>query len=354
MTEHQKFESNNFDALRLLAAIQVVIGHLTIHLNVADPWWMALVGHFPGVPIFFVISGFLIASSFERSSSTSRYFTKRALRIFPALWCCLLITAAVVLLLGFSASPLKFTTWLFAQLIGLIYTPGFLKDFGFGSYNGSLWTIPVELQFYVILPLIYFMAAKVKSRNGVFVLAFLMALAAILAIRLIYPQFGFLADPATFTEKLLKYLFVPHIYIFFFGVLLYRFKLYASPLIVGRIVQWLIFYALICYLVPVESPWYIVKSLVLACVVLSAAYSFTGFSSKVLRGYDISYGVYIYHGLILNVFIHFGADGSFKTIAAIVVLTAIVGMLSWLLVERRCIQLKSRGALPAPGASVAR
>jgi hypothetical protein len=31
--------------------------------------------------------------------------------------------------------------WFGSQLVGLIYTPQFMKHFGFGSYNGSLWTL---------------------------------------------------------------------------------------------------------------------------------------------------------------------------------------------------------------------
>src|SRR5262245_45203803 len=78
---------NNFDLLRLFAACQVVSMHAGEWLQLPIP---AALGHlltlFPGVPIFFVISGFLVTASFVNSDSTAQYFAKRALRIYPAMW----------------------------------------------------------------------------------------------------------------------------------------------------------------------------------------------------------------------------------------------------------------------------
>src|SRR5437762_5098663 len=125
-----EFKVNNFDLLRILAAAQVVFAHTVSHLGIAHPPLWALVEAFPGVPIFFAISGFLISASFERAHSVVDYSRNRFLRIYPGLWCIVLVTVVVTALFGFDLLHLRALAWLGCQLVGLIYTPGFLKPFG--------------------------------------------------------------------------------------------------------------------------------------------------------------------------------------------------------------------------------
>ena len=106
----QRRENNNFDLLRLLAAAQVIYLHSVFFLDRDERGFLPLVDFvasvFPGVPIFFVISGFLVSQSYERSHGIRDYARKRALRIFPALWICFAVTLA--LLSGFFATPCEF------------------------------------------------------------------------------------------------------------------------------------------------------------------------------------------------------------------------------------------------------
>ena len=146
MTALKDFKVNNFDLLRLLAAIQVVFDHYFQHLNIsltqAQQAWLYLL---PGVPVFFVISGYLISASYERNDNLVIYLKNRILRIFPGLWACIILTVIVFTITGTSFLNRQTLSWLPAQFLGIIYTPSFLADYGFGSYNGSLWTIPIEL-----------------------------------------------------------------------------------------------------------------------------------------------------------------------------------------------------------------
>src|SRR6266436_40126 len=73
--------NNNLEWLRLIFAVQVVFVHAAEHLNFAIP---AIIGHFPGVPAFFFVSGFLIYASYLNAPGR-RYFENRFLRLFPAL-----------------------------------------------------------------------------------------------------------------------------------------------------------------------------------------------------------------------------------------------------------------------------
>lgn len=147
--------SNSFDHLRLALALGVILHH-SIALTRYGPYswpagYLALSGLF--VPMFFAVSGFLVAASAERHTLPV-FAAYRALRILPGL--------AVVILLGvFVAGPLITSlslpayfadrgTWLqFATLAGVQYTvlPGF-HGFKITNFNGSLWTIPLEMACY--------------------------------------------------------------------------------------------------------------------------------------------------------------------------------------------------------------
>ncbi len=163
-TNQKEFKINNFDLLRLLAATQVIVDHYFQHLNIPISKFSTQVLYlFPGVPMFFVISGYLISASYERNNNLAIYFKNRALRIYPGLWGVIFVTIIVFSITGINFFNKQTVAWLPAQLAGVIYTPHFLANYGFGSYNGSLWTLPIELQFYIVLPLCYFLAPKNKA-----------------------------------------------------------------------------------------------------------------------------------------------------------------------------------------------
>src|SRR5215213_3212767 len=76
---------NSFNAIRLLAALQVVYVHSYAHLDLPRLPGHDWITQFPGVPIFFAASGFLVFSSLLRLGSLTEFFRHRALRIYPAL-----------------------------------------------------------------------------------------------------------------------------------------------------------------------------------------------------------------------------------------------------------------------------
>src|SRR6202022_1660958 len=153
---------NNFDLLRLLAALQVAIVHSIAILKPTGYFARLLeagLDRFPGVPIFFVISGVLISKSYEHSDSLRDYLRNRCLRFFPGLWVCLVVSVPVILALGVgSLGRITMPNWLlwWAGQMSIFqnFQAAFLKPLSTGL-NGSLWTIPVELEFYIVLPALY-------------------------------------------------------------------------------------------------------------------------------------------------------------------------------------------------------
>ena len=80
-----KAAENSFNAVRLLAALQVAYMHATAHLKLTPLWGHEWIAQFPGVPIFFAVSGYLVFDSLLRLHSLKRFAVRRAARIYATL-----------------------------------------------------------------------------------------------------------------------------------------------------------------------------------------------------------------------------------------------------------------------------
>src|SRR6201996_8544984 len=94
---------NNFDALRLIAAVSVIFSHsfLIAEGTQNNEPLILLTGNqsilgLVGVFVFFAISGFLVTQSFEQTPNPLHYLAKRVLRIFPGLFLATLLSAFVL------------------------------------------------------------------------------------------------------------------------------------------------------------------------------------------------------------------------------------------------------------------
>lgn len=92
---------NNFNLLRFLAALSVVVSHAAVVVNgpLAPEPLMAETGYTVGhhaVSVFFIISGFLIAQSLERSPDIFEYAAARILRLVPGLVIAAFVTAFLI------------------------------------------------------------------------------------------------------------------------------------------------------------------------------------------------------------------------------------------------------------------
>jgi peptidoglycan/LPS O-acetylase OafA/YrhL len=86
-TENFAWRDNCLNTIKILAAFSVMFFHMKEHLDVAAPSFLSIVfGLFPGVPVFFFLSGFLVWNSVEKSDNIVEFGKKRFWRIFPQLW----------------------------------------------------------------------------------------------------------------------------------------------------------------------------------------------------------------------------------------------------------------------------
>jgi peptidoglycan/LPS O-acetylase OafA/YrhL len=143
-----------FDSLRAIAALSIFAFHIAAaeHAfsgHALSPWLRQLN---VGVPIFFVVSGFLLYRPFVARKAQGRpfpslrgYGVRRALRIVPAYWVALPLVA---LLLG--RADQVFTP------SGVVTYFGFLQVYDPSTITGGIgqaWTLGVEVAFYAFLPL---------------------------------------------------------------------------------------------------------------------------------------------------------------------------------------------------------
>jgi peptidoglycan/LPS O-acetylase OafA/YrhL len=84
----------------------------------------------------------------------------------------------------------------------------------------------------------------------------------------------------------------------------------------------------------------------LAAVVLAGAFTRHELAARLLRGHDISYGLYLWHMIVINALVELGLLGAWRHVALAAVLAVLAAMLSWRLVERPALSLKRRPVRP--------
>lgn len=162
------------DALRGLAAMAVVLFHFTqrfveLFAPAQPPSLRLAQGHY-GVNLFFIVSGFVIFMTLDRTRTPMDFVVSRFSRLFPAYWCAIALTFFITLAL---ALPLKTVTPLQA-LANVFMIHGLFKV---PHVDGVYWTLQVELLFYL------YMFALYRSGRLAQVAGFVYAM---LALRVLY------------------------------------------------------------------------------------------------------------------------------------------------------------------------
>jgi len=167
----QSGRDNNFNLIRFLAAMAVIISHavlLSTGNGEIEPLRSAT-GYSLGdhaVNVFFVLSGFLVAKSLLTRRDLIAYGASRMARVLPGLFVAALVTAFVIGPIATSMSLSEYfsaiSVWLYAPLIGTLATdplnvglPGVFATTPFPDIvNGPLWTIRYEVMAYGALLLV--------------------------------------------------------------------------------------------------------------------------------------------------------------------------------------------------------
>lgn len=348
--------NNGFDLMRFLLAVMVIYGHSHAILEGASTKGDVLARlsgyqtHFGdfAVNCFFIISGFLIAQSFENSNNVWSYTKKRLLRIIPAFLCSLILIAFV---LGPLLSKYTIGTYLFTwgddnpflfviknitfNLFGYSWTPLdlFSANPYAGSANGSMWTLKHEMAAYILLPILFFCF---RQRIVIFILTIITIILAIANFKAGFQALHLPNNTLFWVISGYEYnSFIKLLSYFLSGTVIYLFRekiFYTKQLI--------IFFSLILVAGLIWGYYQLAAFILLPYVIIGIATSIK-FSHFNKYG-DFSYGLYIYAfpvqqlivlwwGEYLNLYSHFLLSFIF---------TLVISYFSWHLVEKKCIQLK--------------
>lgn len=347
-----QFRENNFNLIRLFAATQVVLTHTYHHLNINNSIIHGIINVielFPGVPIFFFISGFLISKSYRNNSRLIEYTQNRILRIYPALWVCFLISVLPVIIVGYLSVydliSFDFFKWFMAQTTFFpFYNPEFMRGYGVGALNGSLWSIAVELQFYILIPLLYFFRLISDRSLLVLIVGFIV----LNRIVFYYPS-----DDIVY--KLIKVSFLPWLYMFLIGVFFQenfeKFKWLLTEHRSVKVFLLLFFYLLMIFIIQylnvggLGNAIHPLLFIPLSLLVFSFAYLPIRYTGWIKRN-DMSYGVYIYHMPIVNLFLYLNYSGDLSYYFGVVIITFIFAFLSWKYIESPALALKKHPLNP--------
>ena len=160
------YNRNCLDIFRILATIQVFLGHIITHFAMRNPPVNA-VYFVRGVPILFILCGFFSAKSLEKYSP-KQWLIKRAVRIIPEFWACIIINTTLILLLyEIKPSYKEIVVYGVTQFFGMnFYTGDWLRGYGSGVPNGVLWTIAAQIQFFLLAPLLDKVLHRRNVREG--------------------------------------------------------------------------------------------------------------------------------------------------------------------------------------------
>ena len=322
MTQNEKMQINKncLNLIRLLAAFQVMCSHTLIHLQIEVPNFISgVINIFRGVPIFFGISGFLIWFSLDRTETVGVYLRKRFLRIYPELWMGVTVEVIVLFILYGVKDIKEFILFVVGQAtIFQFWTPDSLRAYGCGTPNGSLWTIGVIVQFYV---LVWWMYKFLHNKSAKKWLGAWMAM--VLVGKLLEELLQQCAP--IIVSKLYDMTVLRYLWLFVIGGFLAEFSKKILPYLKK---YWLVFAIIVWCLymtgIDVEIGYGILYSISLILAVVGFAYAFP----KLEIQRDISYGIYLFHMTIINAMIMLGLQGEMMYLVVTVSLSCILAFAS--------------------------
>ncbi len=178
---------------------------------------------------------------------------------------------------------------------------------------------------------------------------FLLAIFVCINLLLNYALRGFNTDRETGIDKVIRYTFVPSFYLFLLGVVLQKLQAFQSRLIAGKGFYWFAAYVLLRISLPELNPLTTALSYTfLGISAVAIAYTAPRASEMILHGQDISYGVYIYHGLIINLLIELGARRSLYEVGIVLISAMLIGAVSWKFVEEPFLRKKKSKSVQPP------
>ena len=326
---------NHFTAVRWVLAIAVVLGHIWLLTTGFEPFriheWTA---SYMAVNGFFVLSGLLIAKSLHTRRDIKAYAVSRFLRIYPAL---VIILAAFVLVFApvYSAegggSLFQPETWQYTYKVLALGDPDSAPAQIFSQnletdFNGPLWTIRFELAAYILAGIAFMFGAV----NGPW-----RVLSVFLLVQSVYLGAPLFIDTSALPPSVMSLLRLSSA--FLLGMTLWQWPILRRPPLLA--VAGLIAAFALLGGGPLGE---LFATLALTSLMLRAGLPKRA-SVRIAKIPDYSYGIYIWHYPLLQVFLVGQPDLSPAVLAIMTApLILLVAATSWHVIEKPVLALKLR------------
>jgi Predicted acyltransferases len=336
------YKKNNFDFLRLIFASFVIVTHSYPLSGIRESDFLYQISNGQvsfsdiGVKGFFVISGFLIFQSLQRSDNILEYYWKRFLRLFPALFIVLLLTVILVPFVYKSSTPIfqnkSLLTYIPRNLIlyrtQLAITGVFETNRYKSVINGSLWTISYEFTMYIILSvLILFKNKKIITKSILFVFFIFLLILNIFFFEK-FKEYGYLLNYGKLLD--LSVFFIA-------GALLAAVDIEKMKrkkellILISILVIASIYYCFYNYLKYLSIPIFI---LVLGLTPFSFIHNI---GNKIG---DLSYGIYIYGFPVQQTLMYYFRLNYLELMIYSMVVSCFFAYFSWHFIEKNALKLK--------------
>ncbi len=343
LSDYAVGRDNNFTLLRFSAAMTVLFAHSVAALGLppSTEFFYQRIGFSlgeMGLDMLFVTSGFLVTASLLSRQDLIGYLWARALRVYPALWVMLILTVFVLAPALTSLPRAEYyasaQTWDYfrkcATLIGGIrYSlPGVFETVPLkNEFNGSLWTMPVEVRMYLYLAAGWVVFAVVPGFR-LRALSIVSPVAALIFLAIIlYGRLG----GGTLNGANIR------IFMYLYGSSLFMWRA-KIPMSAALLLAILV--TLVCASFD-KSVFFVVYDCTLPLLVLHLVYLPGGPIRRFNNWGDISYGVYIYAFPVQQTLaLAFPRMSLLAMMASSAVVSCGIGAISWNLLEKRALALK--------------
>lgn len=351
---------NSFNAVRLIAASQVLLVHIVVRMDLEYGLWFRFLQHFPGVPLFFALSGFLVLHSYLSRPSMGSFVRARAFRIYPALIVNIFVLEVLFAIGGGVLwerfSPLTFLAYEFIYLLTasrefaalLIGETKVLTGTGFFPLYPSnvLWTLTVEISFYIAMLALSPLAALSRW------LATLVFLGLALTSLFFAFQFHGSAGPGSWLYYV-RLTFVPYFWMFAIGMIA---RLWVDQ--ICKVWPWLFFGIIVTLCATIadfgtstpewnRTPTFVGVFKVFLVCSMALLVGLSGYlRNEWMARNDISYGLYLWHMLPITTVVALGWQNSFLAMAGCAALAYFAGWLSWNHVEAPAMACRRRRSSP--------
>lgn len=333
---------NKLDSVRGFAALMVVIGHTLGHAVGGRPdlWWLQILWDaLDAVPMFFLLSGYVLALQLTNSSKPTYtgFLIRRVCRIWPAFAVALIATFLLLSALHWAGLSTRLPLELSdpSKLSLRVLALNLLMATDALAINPPVWSLFVEMRISIVFPLILVMAV----RTNLYLAVLVGILFSVLVSRLVNANLGELINDIAATSRF--------VCLFVVGAALARHgnpceKLYARLPRCARGSVLVLAVALMEYRfwpdqLPAQNyiPWIGVTLLFIICLYSAAAERFLDRREFIFVG-RISYSLYLVHYPILLFFLCTTPDfvPSWLIVAAVPCLSILTAWALYVWVEK--------------------